>query len=100
MNEVFMHYTALSQIITGEEDIQRYGSWEKAEAIEAQRAEEKRNKLFDVITLPGRAPTPFERNWKSDEALLGLRSVQFVYNVVNFVDSSGLRMSAHHQYSD
>ena len=40
MNEVFMHYTA-SQVIT-EEDIQRYGSWEKAfEAIEAQRAEEK-----------------------------------------------------------
>jgi ABC-2 type transport system ATP-binding protein len=40
MNEVFMHYTA-SQIIT-EDDIQRYGSWEKAfEAIEAQRAEEK-----------------------------------------------------------
>jgi ABC-2 type transport system ATP-binding protein len=40
MNEVFMHYTA-SQIIT-EEDIQRYGSWEKAfEAIEAQREEEK-----------------------------------------------------------
>ena len=40
MNEVFMHYTA-SQVIT-EEDIQRYGSWEKAfEAIEAQREEEK-----------------------------------------------------------
>lgn len=40
MNEVFMHYTA-SQIIT-EEDIQRYGSWEKAfEAIEAQREEEQ-----------------------------------------------------------
>ena len=40
MNEVFMHYTA-SQVIT-EEDIQRYGNWEKAfEAIEAQRAEEK-----------------------------------------------------------
>jgi ABC-2 type transport system ATP-binding protein len=40
MNEVFMHYTA-SQILT-EEDIQRYGSWEKAfEAIEAQREEEK-----------------------------------------------------------
>ncbi len=39
MNEVFMHYTA-SQIIT-ENDIQRYGSWEKAfDAIEAQRAEE------------------------------------------------------------
>ncbi len=40
MNEVFMHYTA-AQIITAE-DIQRYGSWEKAfEAIEAQREEEK-----------------------------------------------------------
>jgi len=40
MNEVFMHYTA-AKIIT-EEDILRYGSWEKAfEAIEAQREEEK-----------------------------------------------------------
>jgi ABC-2 type transport system ATP-binding protein len=40
MNEVFMHYTA-SQRIT-EEDIQRYGSWEKAfEAFEAQRADEE-----------------------------------------------------------
>jgi len=39
MNEVFMHYTA-SHLIT-EEDIQRYGSWEKAfEALEAQREEE------------------------------------------------------------
>lgn len=40
MNQVFMHYTA-SHLIT-EEDIQRYGSWEKAfEAFEAQRAEEE-----------------------------------------------------------
>jgi ABC-2 type transport system ATP-binding protein len=40
MNEVFMHYTA-SHLIT-EEDIKRYGNWEKAfEAIEAQRAEEE-----------------------------------------------------------
>ncbi|GCE49300.1 ABC-2 type transport system ATP-binding protein [Thermosporothrix hazakensis] len=39
MNEVFMHYTA-SHLIT-EEDIARYGSWEKAfEALEAQREEE------------------------------------------------------------
>ncbi|HLG78815.1 MAG TPA: ABC transporter ATP-binding protein [Ktedonobacteraceae bacterium] len=39
MNDVFMHYTA-SQLIT-EEDVKRYGSWEKAfEAVEAQRAEE------------------------------------------------------------
>jgi len=40
MNEVFMHYTA-SQLIT-EEDIKRYGSWEKAfEALEAEREEEE-----------------------------------------------------------
>jgi len=40
MNEVFMHYTA-AQLIT-EEDIKRYGSWEKAfEALEAERAEEE-----------------------------------------------------------
>ncbi|MBV9231155.1 MAG: ABC transporter ATP-binding protein [Chloroflexi bacterium] len=40
MNEVFMHYTA-SQRIT-EEDIKRYGSWEKAfEALEAQREDEQ-----------------------------------------------------------
>jgi ABC-2 type transport system ATP-binding protein len=40
MNEVFMHYTA-SQLIT-EEDIRRYGSWEKAfEALEAEREEEE-----------------------------------------------------------
>ncbi len=40
MNEVFMYYTA-SHVIT-EEDIKRYGSWEKAfEAVEAQREEEK-----------------------------------------------------------
>lgn len=40
MNEVFMYYTA-SHLIT-EEDIKRYGSWEKAfEAVEAQREEEK-----------------------------------------------------------
>lgn len=38
MNEVFMYYTAAFQIT--EEDIQRYGSWEKAfEAMEAQRAD-------------------------------------------------------------
>jgi ABC-2 type transport system ATP-binding protein len=40
MNEVFMHYTA-SRLIT-EEDIKRYGSWEKAfEALEAQREDEE-----------------------------------------------------------
>ncbi len=40
MNEVFMHYTA-AQLIT-EEDIKRYGSWEKAfEALEAEREEEE-----------------------------------------------------------
>jgi ABC-2 type transport system ATP-binding protein len=40
MNEVFMHYTA-SHLIT-EDEIQRYGSWEKAfEAMEAQRAEDE-----------------------------------------------------------
>jgi len=40
MNEVFMHYTA-SQRIT-EDDIKRYGSWEKAfEALEAQREDEE-----------------------------------------------------------
>ena len=40
MNEVFMHYTASHRIT--EEDIQRYGSWEKAfEAIEAAREEEE-----------------------------------------------------------
>jgi ABC-2 type transport system ATP-binding protein len=40
MNEVFMHYTA-SQLIT-EEDIRRYGSWEKAfEALEAEREDEE-----------------------------------------------------------
>lgn len=39
MNEVFMHYTA-AHLIT-EEDIARYGSWEKAfEAYEAQKEEE------------------------------------------------------------
>ncbi|MBO0780978.1 MAG: ABC transporter ATP-binding protein, partial [Ktedonobacteraceae bacterium] len=39
MNEVFMHYTA-AHLIT-EEDVKRYGSWEKAfEALEAQREEE------------------------------------------------------------
>jgi ABC-2 type transport system ATP-binding protein len=39
MNEVFMYYTA-SRLIT-EEDVKRYGSWEKAfEALEAQREEE------------------------------------------------------------
>jgi len=36
MHEVFMHYTAAHQITA--EDIERYGSWEKAfEAFEAQR---------------------------------------------------------------
>jgi len=40
MNEVFMYYTA-SRLIT-EEDVKRYGSWEKAfEALEAQREEEE-----------------------------------------------------------
>ena len=40
MNEVFMHYTA-SHPIT-EEDIRRYGSWEKAfDALEAQREEDE-----------------------------------------------------------
>lgn len=40
MNEVFMHYTA-SRLIT-EEDVKRYGSWEKAfEAIEAMHEEEE-----------------------------------------------------------
>jgi ABC-2 type transport system ATP-binding protein len=40
MNEVFMHYTASRRIT--EEDIRRYGSWEKAfEALEAERAEEE-----------------------------------------------------------
>lgn len=39
MNEVFMHYTA-AHLIT-EEDVRRYGTWEKAfEALEAQREEE------------------------------------------------------------
>ncbi|MDQ2717361.1 MAG: ABC transporter ATP-binding protein [Chloroflexota bacterium] len=38
MHEVFMHYTA-THLIT-EDDVQRYGSWEKAfEAFEAQREE-------------------------------------------------------------
>jgi ABC-2 type transport system ATP-binding protein len=40
MNDVFMHYTA-SRPIT-EEDVKRYGSWEKAfEALEAEREEEE-----------------------------------------------------------
>jgi ABC-2 type transport system ATP-binding protein len=40
MHEVFMHYTA-SHLVT-EEDIKRYGSWEKAfEAFEAQREDEE-----------------------------------------------------------
>lgn len=40
MNEVFMHFTA-SQLIT-QEDIERYGSWDKAfEALEAEREEEE-----------------------------------------------------------
>jgi ABC-2 type transport system ATP-binding protein len=39
MNEVFMHYT-MAHLIT-DEDVKRYGSWEKAfEAYEAQREEE------------------------------------------------------------
>ena len=42
MNEVFMHYTA-THLIT-EEDVKRYGSWEKAfEVYEAQREEEENN---------------------------------------------------------
>jgi len=40
MNEVFMHYTA-AHLIT-EEDVERYGSWEKAfEAYEAEREEDE-----------------------------------------------------------
>ncbi len=40
MNEVFMHYTASHKIT--EEDLEKYGSWEKAfEALEAQRQEEE-----------------------------------------------------------
>ncbi|WP_126599422.1 ABC transporter ATP-binding protein [Dictyobacter aurantiacus] len=40
MNEVFMHYTA-AHLIT-EEDVKRYGSWEKAfEVYEARREEEE-----------------------------------------------------------
>ncbi len=40
MNEVFMYYTA-SKLVT-EEDIKRYGSWDKAfEAMEAQRQEDE-----------------------------------------------------------
>jgi ABC-2 type transport system ATP-binding protein len=40
MQDVFMYYTA-SRLVT-EEDIKRYGSWEKAfEAIEALREEEE-----------------------------------------------------------
>jgi ABC-2 type transport system ATP-binding protein len=40
MHEVFMYYTASHQITA--EDVQRYGSWEKAfEALEAQRADEE-----------------------------------------------------------
>ncbi len=40
MNEVFMHYTSSHRITP--EDIERYGSWEKAfEAIEAAREEEE-----------------------------------------------------------
>ncbi len=40
MHEVFMHYTA-SHLVT-EEDVKRYGSWEKAfEAFEAQREDEE-----------------------------------------------------------
>lgn len=40
MNEVFMHYTA-SHLIS-DDDIERYGSWEKAfEAYEAQREDEE-----------------------------------------------------------
>jgi ABC-2 type transport system ATP-binding protein len=40
MHEVFMHYTASRRIT--EEDIARYGSWEKAfEAFEAQREDDE-----------------------------------------------------------
>ena len=40
MHEVFMHYTASHQIT--EDDIERYGSWEKAfEAYEAQREDDE-----------------------------------------------------------
>ena len=40
MHEVFMHYTAAHQITA--EDIERYGSWEKAfEAFEAQREDDE-----------------------------------------------------------
>jgi ABC-2 type transport system ATP-binding protein len=40
MHEVFMYYTASQQITV--EDVQRYGSWEKAfEALEAQRIDEE-----------------------------------------------------------
>ena len=40
MHEVFMHYTASRRIT--EDDIQRYGSWEKAfEALEAEREDEE-----------------------------------------------------------
>ena len=40
MQEVFMYYTTSRQITA--EDIQRYGSWDKAfEALEAQRTEEE-----------------------------------------------------------
>ena len=40
MNDVFMHYTA-SHLIT-EEDIKKYGNWEKAfEALEAAREEDE-----------------------------------------------------------
>jgi ABC-2 type transport system ATP-binding protein len=40
MNDVFMHYTASHRIT--EEDIKRYGSWEKAfEALEAKREDEE-----------------------------------------------------------
>ncbi len=39
MNDVFMHYTASHRIT--QDDVKRYGSWEKAfEALEAQREEE------------------------------------------------------------
>jgi ABC-2 type transport system ATP-binding protein len=40
MNEVFMHYTATHRIT--EEDVAKYGSWEKAfQALEAEREEEE-----------------------------------------------------------
>jgi len=40
MHEVFMHYTASHRIT--EDDIQRYGSWEKAfEVLEAEREDEE-----------------------------------------------------------